>query len=503
MSLNRNILANYVSQFYVAAVGIAMVPMYVRYMGAESYGLVGFFAVLQTWFQLLDMGLTPTLARETARFNSNEKNAAFELRSLLRSLEGIFIGIAVLGAGAMIVGSNIIASSWLKVQQLSLAEVENAIMLMAVIVALRWMCGLYRGAINGFERLVWLSGVNIVLATVRFVLVVPFLMFVGATPTHFFGYQLVVAIVELFILATHTYRLLPKLHSDQRVRWQCAPLYGVLKFSLSMTFVNVFWVIGMQADKLVLSKILPLEEYAYFTLAVMMAGGIGLLGAPISIALMPRLTKLSAEGNETSVIDLYRETTQLLGVIVIPAALVMAFFAEQILWAWTGNADIAHRVTPVLRLYALGNGIAALGAFPYYLQFAKGDLKLHVIGTTLFSLSLIPAVIFATQEYGVTGAGYAWLAVNTIYFFVWVPKVHGRFVQGLHFKWVLQDVGIIILLTSVAAAVLYWSVALPTMRLQVALSIGVISAVLFCVSIASSSQMREKIAKRWRLRFGS
>ena len=33
-----------------------MVPLYVRYMGVEAYGLVGFYAMLQGWFMLLDMG---------------------------------------------------------------------------------------------------------------------------------------------------------------------------------------------------------------------------------------------------------------------------------------------------------------------------------------------------------------------------------------------------------------------------------------------------------------
>lgn len=96
MSFKRNILANYVSQIYVTLIGIVMVPMYVRYMGAEAYGLVGFFAMLQAWFQLLDMGLTPTMARETARFNGGATDAQ-SLRRLLRAMEGIFIGVAVLG----------------------------------------------------------------------------------------------------------------------------------------------------------------------------------------------------------------------------------------------------------------------------------------------------------------------------------------------------------------------------------------------------------------------
>ena len=95
-------------------------------------------------------------------------------------------------------------------QQLPLVEVEHAIMLMALIVAMRWVCGLYRGAINGFERLVWLSGFNAAIATARFVLVIPLFIYVGASPTDFFVFQLAVAVVELVVLVAQTYHLLPK-----------------------------------------------------------------------------------------------------------------------------------------------------------------------------------------------------------------------------------------------------------------------------------------------------
>ena len=48
--------------------GLVMVPAYVSRLGPEAFGLVSFFIVLQTLFQLLDLGLTPTMSREAARF---------------------------------------------------------------------------------------------------------------------------------------------------------------------------------------------------------------------------------------------------------------------------------------------------------------------------------------------------------------------------------------------------------------------------------------------------
>jgi O-antigen/teichoic acid export membrane protein len=496
MSLKRNILANYVSQIYVALIGIVMVPMYVGYMGAEAYGLIGFFAMLQAWFQLLDLGLTPTMVRETARFNGGATDA-LSLRRLLRAMEGVFLLVAVLGGAAMMAGANAIATSWLKVEQLPLHEVQHAIMLIALIVASRWISGLYRGAIAGFERMVWLSGCNIAIATARFVLVIPFFIYIGTKPTQFFSYQLFVAIIEIVVLVTQTYRLLPKVDHAKYTPWQWKPLKGVLKFSLSIAFTSSVWVMVTQTDKLVLSKLLPLSEYAYFTLAVFVAGGVMLISGPISSALLPRMSKMSAEGDDTNLVRLYRNATQLVGVIAIPAALVLTFFAEQVLWAWTGNSELALKAAPVLSLYAVGNGILAFGAFPYYLQFAKGDLKLHLIGNGLFVAILIPALIWATMQNGATGAGKAWLMANIVYFFTWVPKVHSRFYKGLHQNWLTADVIPILLSSFITGLIIYTISNLSKSRIQVALEIVAISLIMITSAIAGSSVMREKIRNLW------
>lgn len=498
MSLKRNVLANYSSQIYVTLIGIVMVPFYVKYMGVETYGLVGFYVMLQAWFMLLDMGLTPAMARETACFRGGATDAR-SLHCLLRTLEGIFIGVALLGATAMVAGANFIATSWLRVQDLPLTEVRQAIMLMAIIVALRWVCGLYRGAINGFERMVWLSGFNIAVATARFVMVIPFFIYVGTSPTSFFSYQLVLAVAELVTLVIQTYRLMPKLDTSQKLPWQWQPLRGVLKFSLTIAFTSTVWILVTQTDKLVLSKLLPLSQYAYFTLAVLIASGIMVISGPISGALLPHMTKLNAEGNEARLIQIYRNATQMVAVIAIPATLVLVFFAEQVLWAWTGNMDIARKASPVLSLYALGNGILALAAFPYYLQFAKGDLKLHLIGNALFVVIFIPLLIWAVGAYGMVGAGYAWVIANLLPFIIWLPIVHRRFVKGLHTQWLLQDVCSIVALPIIMAYGLLQIIVWPKTQLMVVIYILELSFGLFIIAAISSSWVRATFRKQWLL----
>ncbi len=68
MSLKSNIAAGYASQLWTALIGIVLMPLYLKYMGSEAYGLVGFFVMLQAIFIMLDLGLTPTVAREAARY---------------------------------------------------------------------------------------------------------------------------------------------------------------------------------------------------------------------------------------------------------------------------------------------------------------------------------------------------------------------------------------------------------------------------------------------------
>jgi O-antigen/teichoic acid export membrane protein len=499
ISLAHNILANYVSQVYVTLIAIVSVPLIVRYMGVEAYGLVGFFAMLQIWFQLLDMGLTPTMAREVATFRGGGIDG-LSLRRLLRSLEGIFIAVGVMGTGALILAADAIAVGWLNVEHLPLAEVKNAIVLMAFISALRWVCELYRGAISGFEDQVWLSGLNVAIATGRFVLVIPFLVYVGTTPTYFFGFQLAVEVLQLAALVSRTYLKLPAQTSGTPVPWQWQPLRRVLKFSLSMAFIAFVWTLKTQLDKLVLSKLLSLTEYAYFMLAVLLASGVTLISGPISMALLPRLTSLSAKADEVGLISLYRNATQLVGAIAVPAAAMLALFPEQVLWAWTGDAVIARAAAPVLTLYALGNAILAFGAFPYYLQFAKGDLRLHLIVNTLFLVLLLPAMIFSTIKFGAVGAGYAWLCSNALYFLLYVPRVHRRFMGGLHVQWLLHDIAGIVLATAAGAVFIRLFFTWPEDRALTALGVVAVSAALMAAAIAGSPWLRERISGRWSAR---
>lgn len=408
-------------------------------MGAEAYGLVGFFTMLQAWFALLDMGLTPTISRETARYFGGSLSA-LAYRQLYRALSVIFVGVALVGGGVLFFLAEQIADRWLTIERLTMSEVLISVQIMAVSVALRWLCGLYRGVVTGAEHFLWLSGFNAIIATLRFIAVFGTMTLYGFTPSVFFLHQFAVVIIELIGLYWRSQRLLPAKNSlVEDIGWSINPIKPVLKFALSIAFTSSIWVLVTQTDKIILSGILPLAEYGYFTLAVLVASGIMIVSGPVSGTIMPRMANLYAQGKQAEMIEIYRSATQIVSVLAGTASLVIAFYPQQLLFVWTGDKILSETVAPILRLYALGNALLAVGAFPYYLQYALGNLRYHIIGNIVMVSILLPSIIWAASHYGGVGAGYAWLGMNLLYFIFWVGYVHRQLTPGLHIKWLLND----------------------------------------------------------------
>ena len=333
---------------------------------------------------------------------------------------------------------------------------------MAVSVAMRWLGGLYRGVITGAEHIVWLSAYSVVLATLRFVIVLPVMWYFGYTPLVFFTYQLAVALLDTLGMWLKTLTLLPPLDKGvEAIGWSLGPVKPVLKFSIAIAFTSSVWILVTQTDKLILSSILPLSDYGHFTMAVLVASGIMVVSGPISGAIMPRMARLYTEGKLDELVLVYRNATQLVSILAGTAAITLVFCAEPLLAAWTGDAVLAKQIAPILKLYAVGNGLMAVGAFPYYLQYAIGNLKYHLIGAAGMVVVLIPSVIVAANMYGGLGAGFVWLLMNLLFLLGWVAYVHYKMMPGMHVGWLWGDI-VKVVAPGVAVALLVSQVGFDT-----------------------------------------
>lgn len=489
-SIKINILSSYVSQIYIIFISIAILPYYIKYMGSEAYGLVGFFALLQSLFSLLDFGLKPTISRQTAQYNGGTLSS-LNFRQLFRSLHIIFSTVAVIGGVNLLLASNYIANHWLNIESLNLADVIFCLHVMAISVSLRWTTGLYRGVISGSERIVWLSRANAVMATLRFPCALMYMYFFGFTVKSFFTYQLLVAFLEIFIYSIKCYSLLPKLSSNISIGWSLKHIKPILAFSLINAVTAAVWVFITQLDKLILSGILSLSDYGYFSLSVLVAAGIMQISTPISTAIMPRMARLEAEKNHEDIRSIYLNSTRLVSIIVVTAGIVLAVISEQFLYAWTGDKFLASQAAPVLQLYSLGNAFLALSAFPYYLQYAKGQLKYHLIGNVIMLAVLLPCIIWAATNYGAIGAGWTWFLTQAFYLVVWTSYVHIKIEPDINVQWFRSFVPSLLavyIFTSLASNLFYND----DDRIVIAFKIVLLSVTSLIISAVASIRSSDK-----------
>jgi O-antigen/teichoic acid export membrane protein len=451
MSFKKNTLANYFGQIYITFIGIVILPFYLRYLGAAAFGLIGLFVMLQSWLRLLDMGLSPAFARQVAYVRGKEFDL-FALKRLLRSLELIFLVGALFIVITMGFASHWIARSWLQVQGLSIARVALCVFLMGMIIGLRWFSDLYQNGIRGMEDQVWLNMLNIFMVSLQYLGGWTFLHWVSHDPLYFFEYQLLVSGFNLLVLGRRFYQSIPQQRSvGMHISWSA--IKEVLPFAGATAYLAVVWIIITQLDKLVLSNILPLTEYGYFSLVVVVSNGMLMLMGPINQAILPRMTYLLAQGREADMLVLYRQATQIMAIVMFALTGMLAVFAPELLYAWTGDRAAAAWASPILFWYVLGNGFLSMLTFQYYLQYAHGKLRLNVVINTISAFITVPLVLFAAYHYGAWGTAFSWFLIKAVSFFIWVPLVHRFYAPGLHWKWLGADVLPVLLATLVVMTI--------------------------------------------------
>lgn len=437
MTVKRNLIANFGGSVWTGLMGIAFVPLYIHFMGIEAYGLIGIFATLLALFGLLDMGLSATLTREMARLSGEEEKAQ-EMRDLVRTLEipywavGLLISVIIIGL------SPIIAHRWVNAGNLSPKTVQTAIMIMGLAVAFQWLISFYSGGLIGLQRQVLLNSINAVMAPFRGVGAVLILWVISPTVEAFFSWQIVVSIVHISLIVFFLRRCLPD--SGEAPRFRRELLFNIWKFAAGMTGITVLSTILMQLDKVILSRMLSLEMFGYYTLASAIAMTLYRFITPVFSAIYPRLTSLVAFGNTDDIIVLYHKSAQLMSVIVLPTAVVIALFSEEILLLWTQSPITAEHTHLLVSILITGTAINGILNVPYALQLAYGWTQLSLFVNLVSVLLMAPLLFALTIWYGVVGASIVWVILNGGYIIISLPIMHLRLLPFEKWRWYLQDV---------------------------------------------------------------
>ena len=290
MSVRRNVVANHVGQAWAALVALVCLPLYVRYLGIEAFGMIGAFTVLQAALSLFDVPLAATVNREMARYTAGAHSAS-GIRAVLRTLEILCLAVAALILVAVVASRGYLAQSWFQTSTITAATVRDALLAMGIVVALRLGEGLYRGALYGLQRQVHYSVANAVLSTARFGGALAIVAYVSPTVEAFFLWQALTSAAAVIVLGAFVHRALPP---AGQVGWSSAAFRDLRHFAGGVMGITLVSLGLTQADKVVLSRLLPLEAFGYYTLAVTISNALYKLSEPIMDAVYPRLTELVA-----------------------------------------------------------------------------------------------------------------------------------------------------------------------------------------------------------------
>ena len=422
MSIKKNLIANYVGVAWAALMNIAFVPLYFHFMGAEGYGLVGFFTMLSATLVVLDGGLAAVAFRESSGFVEGNSERRLEIYKLLRSIEVIFLVIAIFVSVLIALLAPLLVKYWLNVPSSMVADATWAIVWMGLTIALQFFVSFYSGCLNGFQRQVQLNSIKVIGSTVRGGGAVLVLWLISPSMQAFFVWQALGSFAILFVQRIIYLKCIDGVGSEGR--FSLSSISRVRHLLAGMGSINILALLLTQLDKIILSSTLSLKAFGYYSIAWVLGTLIYRLTGPVFNSYYPKITQLLEQKNQPAMMDVYSQGCRVMSVAAVPLSLWIALFSLPILQLWTHNLELANQASSALSILAIGTLCNAFMQIPYAMQLAHSYTRLALIQNIVAVLFLAPITWYLATHFGLTGAALPWLILNASYVILGAPLMH-------------------------------------------------------------------------------
>jgi len=496
-SLKANIIANFVGNGWSALISIIFIPQYLKYIGAEGYGLIGIFASLQVVLSLLDSGLSTTLNKEVARL-SVLPDMKQQMRNLVKTLGNVYWVIAIAAGVIALCISPFLANYWVHAKDLTVKTITYAFILLSISIVFQFPSGFYSGGLLGLQRQVVLNALRIFFTTLRSAGVLLILIFVSNSILAFFAWTLFVSIIQAFAYKYSLWYYLPK--TQIKPKFDKNELNNIWRFAAGLTAIGLTGILLTQVDSIILSKILPLKQFGYYTLSFTIASMIYMIVGPISQSYFPKFSILLTENKITELKKIYHQGCQMVTLLVVPFALFLALFSKEILFIWTHNTVTVQNTWKITSIVTLAVAIHCLMFIPYMLCLTYSYTKLALYINISILVLMIPGTIFSAIYFGGVGGATCWLIINIIYFFVNPVLIHRLFLKGEAFNWYWNDTfkPVIVCILVFIAARFYMSNHVFGLYTTIGILI-IIGLIGFSATLFSSTELKENIIKKIRI----
>jgi O-antigen/teichoic acid export membrane protein len=382
-------------------VALFCVPLLVRHLGTDRFGLLTLVWLFVGYFSLFDFGLGRALTQiVAARLASKEE---LVVPVLARSGLHLLIATGAVGGVLMVVLSPFLVHRILKVPVGLQTEAIQSFILLGIATPITVCTIGLQGLLAAYERFDYINTVRIPLGL---------LTFLGAAAVLPFTNSLVVITAVLFVsriaalLATwrFTLRCIPSFSFFGS--FDGALLRPVLKFAGWMSVSNVVSPLMNYADRLIVGAVLSVTAVAYYATPYEVAARLLVLPTAIAASAFPAFSGAISADREAARSIFWRSSQSVL-FLLFPLLLVAEAGAHAGLRLWLG-ADFAAQSSPVMHWLCLGilfNGIAQI-AFSFVQGGGRADITamLHLIEAPIYGASLW----FLLHRYGIAGAAMAW-----------------------------------------------------------------------------------------------
>jgi len=410
--LKINVIASYIGNAWTTGLPVLLMPIYIRILGAESWGVIAAFTTLQTILGMLDVGMGQVLIREIAvRFAKQNYNAVGDL---LKTFERFYWFAGLLGAGFCYLVSDSLVSGWLNLGGLSPNLVLSGIYAVAVLFAVQWPASCYRNALHGIQKQVLLQGLQATFCTIRFGGAALCLLLYKPTIMVYLYWHIAISLFETFTTARMAWlvsgtKRTKSVYSREEIR-------KVRRFAGQVGGSVILGSMVVNLDKIITSKMLPISEFGYYAVASTVSLGILRFVYPLIQPLYAAFSQKSVLGEDMG--RYVPNTVMFLSASIISICIVAALNSEWLLWLWSRNKELTTTAAFPLTLLLIGSILNTLYNVAYVILLARGTAKVPIwvnLASFLIGITFMP---FCIRNWGVNGAAFSWLLINALGFVV-------------------------------------------------------------------------------------
>jgi len=488
-SIYKSISFTLISNLWLTFATLICTPLYIKFLGIESYGLIGFYITLLSIIGVVDNGLSSAALREIARMNSDNAQRS-QIKDLFFSLELIYWPIIAAFTLILSYLVNTDGNQWIEAETINATVLSETTSLILLLIIFQVPIGLYMNGLLGFKKNINFAQINTIFGTIRTFGVLPFLYYFEDIRV-FFMWQIFWAIIQILIARLILFLQLKKI-SVLKSKFSMHLITKIKSFVGGMFLVTILSIIVSQIDKIILSKMLTLESFAYYMLAFTVALSLSRITTPIIQIYWAEFSSLTKDNKINELKEKFFQCFELLCFAILPFTVVIFLFSEPLLLLWTNDQNLTSNTSTLLTILILATAFSSLSLPALTVLYAKNGYLRYVNKVNVIGLIFIGSSIFIlTPIYGSLAAANLILIYGVFIFFMFNFKVASILELKNPINLILQKLLPPIFISLAISGLLYVIVFSLTNRLLIFLTFSFIIICNFFVILILNKSYRE------------